>query len=87
MMKMRIFHTVGFGSITGTYVPFPSAELDLVTFLYLVYLVLLILLAFAHWQVRGDDADDPTTYLVAFGETEAHYMVKNWVLTCKFYVV
>lgn len=27
-----------------------------------------------HWDVRGDDADDPTTYLVAFGETEAHYM-------------
>lgn len=27
-----------------------------------------------HWDVRGDDADDPTTYLVAFGESEAHYM-------------
>ncbi|GAA0141263.1 hypothetical protein LIER_02447 [Lithospermum erythrorhizon] len=27
-----------------------------------------------HWDVRGDDADDPTTYLVAFGESNAHYM-------------
>ncbi|GAA0175271.1 hypothetical protein LIER_28480 [Lithospermum erythrorhizon] len=27
-----------------------------------------------HWDVRGDDADDPTTYLVAFGESKAHYM-------------
>ncbi|CAN4089025.1 unnamed protein product [Withania somnifera] len=27
-----------------------------------------------HWDVRGDDADDPTTYVVAFGETEARYM-------------
>ncbi|PHT88920.1 hypothetical protein T459_11026 [Capsicum annuum] len=26
-------------------------------------------------EVRGDDADDPTTYAVAFGETEAHYML------------
>ncbi|PHU24823.1 hypothetical protein BC332_09930, partial [Capsicum chinense] len=26
-------------------------------------------------EVRGDDADDPTTYAVTFGETEAHYMV------------
>ncbi|KAJ8535905.1 hypothetical protein K7X08_034306 [Anisodus acutangulus] len=26
------------------------------------------------WDVRGDDKDDPSTYLVAFGETEAHYM-------------
>lgn len=29
-----------------------------------------------HGQVRGDDADDPTTYLVTFGDTEAHYMVR-----------
>ncbi|KAF3658908.1 putative zinc finger CCCH domain-containing protein 4-like [Capsicum annuum] len=29
-----------------------------------------------HWDVRGDDADDPTTYAEAFGGTEAHYMVK-----------
>lgn len=28
-----------------------------------------------HQQVRGDDADDPTTYLVAFGESEARYTV------------
>ncbi|KAI8544508.1 hypothetical protein RHMOL_Rhmol08G0302600 [Rhododendron molle] len=27
-----------------------------------------------HWDVRGDVADDPTTYLVAFGESEAHYV-------------
>ncbi|KAL3511739.1 hypothetical protein ACH5RR_024456 [Cinchona calisaya] len=27
-----------------------------------------------HWDVRGDDADDPTTYLVTFGEAEAHYI-------------
>ncbi|KAL3375551.1 hypothetical protein AABB24_006820 [Solanum stoloniferum] len=27
-----------------------------------------------HWDVRGDDADDPNTYVVAFGETEARYM-------------
>ncbi|KAL3528689.1 hypothetical protein ACH5RR_008011 [Cinchona calisaya] len=27
-----------------------------------------------HWDVRGDDADDPTTYLVSFGEAEAHYV-------------
>ncbi|PHU24825.1 Protein PAF1 -like protein [Capsicum chinense] len=27
-----------------------------------------------HWDVRGDGADDPTTYAVAFGDTEAHYM-------------
>ncbi|KAA8540353.1 hypothetical protein F0562_024728 [Nyssa sinensis] len=27
-----------------------------------------------HWDVRGDDADDPTTYLVAFGESEAQYV-------------
>lgn len=27
-----------------------------------------------HWDVRGDDADDPTTYVVAFGEREARYM-------------
>ena len=26
-------------------------------------------------QVRGDDADDPATYLVTFGESQAHYMV------------
>ncbi|KAM7476005.1 hypothetical protein LguiB_023248 [Lonicera macranthoides] len=26
-----------------------------------------------HYDVRGDDADDPTTYLVAFGESEARY--------------
>ncbi|KAF3654431.1 Histidine-containing phosphotransfer protein 4 [Capsicum annuum] len=30
-----------------------------------------------HWDVRGDDADDPTTYIVAFGETEAHYMMQE----------
>ncbi|KAF3640992.1 putative zinc finger CCCH domain-containing protein 4-like [Capsicum annuum] len=27
-----------------------------------------------HWDVRGDDADDPTSYAEAFGGTEAHYM-------------
>ncbi|KAL6996406.1 Protein PAF1 [Sarracenia purpurea var. burkii] len=27
-----------------------------------------------HWDVRGDVADDPTTYLVAFGESEARYV-------------
>ncbi|KAK3018920.1 hypothetical protein RJ639_003517 [Escallonia herrerae] len=26
-----------------------------------------------HYDVRGDTADDPTTYLVAFGESEARY--------------
>ncbi|CAL5361305.1 unnamed protein product [Camellia sinensis] len=26
-----------------------------------------------HWDVRGDDADDPATYFVSFGESEAHY--------------
>ncbi|XP_047264766.1 protein PAF1 homolog [Capsicum annuum] len=30
-------------------------------------------------RVRGDDADDPTTYIVAFGETEAHYMYARQV--------
>ncbi|CAH1422700.1 unnamed protein product [Lactuca virosa] len=27
-----------------------------------------------HWDVRGEDADDPTNYLVAFDESEARYM-------------
>ncbi|KAL5576918.1 hypothetical protein UlMin_018617 [Ulmus minor] len=27
-----------------------------------------------HWNVRGDNADDPTTYLVSFDETEARYL-------------
>ncbi|MED6193586.1 Protein PAF1 [Stylosanthes scabra] len=27
-----------------------------------------------HWDVRGDDADDPTTFLVAFDESEARYL-------------
>ncbi|KAA8541741.1 hypothetical protein F0562_022893 [Nyssa sinensis] len=27
-----------------------------------------------HWDVRGDDADDPTTYLVSFGESDARYV-------------
>ncbi|XP_022885132.1 protein PAF1 homolog isoform X1 [Olea europaea var. sylvestris] len=27
-----------------------------------------------HWDVRGDDVDDPTTYLVAFGDSEAKYL-------------
>lgn len=27
-----------------------------------------------HYDVRGDDVDDPTTYLVSFGETEARYL-------------
>nr|AFK35982.1 unknown [Lotus japonicus] len=27
-----------------------------------------------HWDVRGDDADDPTTFLVAFDELEARYV-------------
>ncbi|KAM6585193.1 hypothetical protein CsatB_012195 [Cannabis sativa] len=27
-----------------------------------------------HWDVRGDDADDPTTYVVSFDETEARYL-------------
>ncbi|KAJ1378149.1 RNA polymerase II associated factor Paf1, partial [Sesbania bispinosa] len=27
-----------------------------------------------HWDVRGDDADDPTTYLVSFDESEARYL-------------
>lgn len=26
-------------------------------------------------QVRGDDADDPTTYLLVFGDSEAKYLV------------
>ena len=26
-------------------------------------------------QVRGDDADDPTTYLVSFNKTDARYLV------------
>ncbi|XP_047341476.1 protein PAF1 homolog [Impatiens glandulifera] len=26
------------------------------------------------WDVRGEDADDPTTYLVAFGESDARYV-------------
>ncbi|KAL0397030.1 UNVERIFIED_CONTAM: protein PAF1 [Sesamum calycinum] len=28
-----------------------------------------------HWDVRGDDVDDPTTYLMTFGETEAKYLL------------
>ncbi|KAL1298240.1 hypothetical protein HN51_042623 [Arachis hypogaea] len=27
-----------------------------------------------HWDVRGDDAHDPTTYLVSFDESEARYL-------------
>lgn len=27
-----------------------------------------------HWDVRGDDADDPTTYLVSFNKTDARYL-------------
>ncbi|KAJ1388736.1 RNA polymerase II associated factor Paf1 [Sesbania bispinosa] len=27
-----------------------------------------------HWDVRGDDADDPTTFLVSFDELEARYL-------------
>ncbi|GJT27003.1 protein PAF1 [Tanacetum coccineum] len=27
-----------------------------------------------HWDVRGEDADDPTNFLVSFGESEARYM-------------
>nr|XP_009391055.1 PREDICTED: protein PAF1 homolog [Musa acuminata subsp. malaccensis] len=27
-----------------------------------------------HWDVRGDDADDPTTYFVTFGEKDARYL-------------
>ncbi|XP_058743616.1 protein PAF1 homolog [Vicia villosa] len=27
-----------------------------------------------HWDVRGDDAHDPTTFLVAFDESEARYL-------------
>ncbi|XP_059645095.1 protein PAF1 homolog [Cornus florida] len=27
-----------------------------------------------HWDVRGDDADDPTTYFVSFSESEARYV-------------
>ncbi|KAI3455487.1 hypothetical protein Pfo_012150 [Paulownia fortunei] len=27
-----------------------------------------------HWDVQGDDGDDPRTYLVAFGESEAKYL-------------
>ncbi|KAJ0950302.1 putative RNA polymerase II associated factor Paf1 [Helianthus annuus] len=27
-----------------------------------------------HWDVRGEDADDPTNFLVVFGESEARYM-------------
>ncbi|WOL18973.1 hypothetical protein Cni_G27770 [Canna indica] len=27
-----------------------------------------------HWDVRGDDTDDPTTYLVTFGEKDARYL-------------
>ncbi|KAK1434168.1 hypothetical protein QVD17_11086 [Tagetes erecta] len=27
-----------------------------------------------HWDVRGENADDPTNYLVAFGESEARYV-------------
>ncbi|XP_071733494.1 protein PAF1 homolog [Rutidosis leptorrhynchoides] len=27
-----------------------------------------------HWDVRGEDVDDPTNFLVSFGESEARYM-------------
>ncbi|KAL2493158.1 Protein PAF1-like protein [Abeliophyllum distichum] len=27
-----------------------------------------------HWDVRGEDVDDPTTYLVTFGNSEAKYL-------------
>ncbi|OIV89932.1 hypothetical protein TanjilG_00448 [Lupinus angustifolius] len=27
-----------------------------------------------HWDVRGEDADDPTTFLVSFDESEARYL-------------
>ncbi|PHT38773.1 Protein PAF1 -like protein [Capsicum baccatum] len=36
-----------------------------------------------HCDVRDDNADDPTTYLVAFGETEAHYMPVPSMLVLK----
>ena len=43
-------------------------------------------------QVRGDDADDPTTYLVSFDDTEARYLVYAltktyiFVLSCIIYM-
>lgn len=83
MMKVRISHTLGFGSITGMYVPFLSAEVNLATILYIDKLLSCVNFpSCAHWQVRGDDADDPNTYVVAFGEREARYMV-NCVLLVK----
>ncbi|PHU21927.1 Protein PAF1 -like protein [Capsicum chinense] len=36
-----------------------------------------------HCDVRGDNADDPTTYVVAFGETEAYYMPVPSMLVLK----
>lgn len=48
---------------------------------------MLIFTSCAHWQVRGDDADDPTTYVVAFGEREARYMVKLYSTFKTLYVV
>lgn len=35
-------------------------------------------------KVRGDDADDPTTYLMTFGDGAARYLVKLNILIMEY---
>lgn len=73
MMKMKMSHFRGFGSTTGMYVPYWFGTLfPLIVFSENCFWSFSLCM---HQQVRGDVVDDPTTYLVAFGESEAHYVV------------
>lgn len=71
MMRMKTSHFLGFASTTGMYVQL------LLKHYFANYcfdsLVNTSLLSIQ--QVRGDDADDPTTYLVSFDDDEARYVV------------
>lgn len=75
MMNMKRPHLHGFASITGMYV----TPLSLLLFNFNTsFTGAADAWKFAiemHRQVRGEDADDPTTYLVTFGESEARYAV------------
>lgn len=73
-MKTRILHTLGFGNTIGMYVK--MMFWIYVTANYIVPLPSVVFLINVQ-QVRGDDADDPTTYLVSFDEHEARYVVST----------
>lgn len=71
MMRMKMSHFLGFASTTGMYV-----QLLLKHYLanwHFSSLANTSLLSIQ--QVRGDDADDPTSYLVSFDDDEARYVV------------